>query len=85
MLKRLGSVGMLVLLFWVMADASGLRVFIDIYSLVIVFGGATLFWLAAGGGRTRYNPRFGQLREVRFLLWLAWHCNWGYWNGASLG
>ena len=49
MLKVLGSVGMLVLLLWVMADAAGLGVFIDIYSLVIVFVGAALFWLAAGG------------------------------------
>ena len=49
MLKVLGSVGMLVLWGWVMADAAGLSVFIEIYSLVIVFGGATLYWLAAGG------------------------------------
>ena len=49
MLKVLGSVGMLVLLLWVTADAAGLGVFIDTYSLVIVFVGAALFWLAAGG------------------------------------
>ncbi len=49
MLKVLGSMGMLVLLFWVMADAAGLGVFIEIYSLVIVFGGAALFALAVGG------------------------------------
>ena len=49
MLKVLGFVGMVGLLSYGMADAAGLGAFIEINSLVIVFGGATLFWLAAGG------------------------------------
>ena len=72
MLKVLGSVGMLVLLFWVMADAAGLGVFIEIYSLVIVFGGAALFWLAAGGvgqGKSLGLDSYG--RGAIYFGWLG--------------
>ena len=49
MLKILGFVGMVGLLSYGMADAAGLGAFIDINSIVIVFGGAALFALAVGG------------------------------------
>ena len=49
MLKILGFVGMVGLLSYGMADAAGLGAFIDINSVVIVFGGAALFALAVGG------------------------------------
>ena len=49
MLKILGLVGMVGLLSYGMADAAGLGAFIDINSIVIVFGGAALFALAVGG------------------------------------
>ena len=49
MLKVLGSVGMVGLLFYGMADAAGLGAFIEINSIVIVFGGAAFYWLALGG------------------------------------
>ena len=48
-LKILGFVGMVGLLSYGMADAAGLGAFIDINSIVIVFGGAALFALAVGG------------------------------------
>ena len=46
MLKILGFVGMVELLSYGMADAAGLGAFIEINSIVIVFGGAALYWLA---------------------------------------
>ena len=49
MLKLLGFVGMLAILAIAMNMAAGLGAFIDINSIVIVFGGAALFALAAGG------------------------------------
>ena len=49
MLKVLGFVGMLVILAIAMNMAAGLGAFIDINSIVIVFGGAALYWLAVGG------------------------------------
>ena len=49
MLKILGFIGMVGLLSYGMADAAGLGAFIDINSIVIVFGGAALFALAVGG------------------------------------
>ena len=49
MLRFLGFVGMLVILAIAMNMAAGLGAFIDINSIVIVFGGAALFALAAGG------------------------------------
>ena len=49
MLKVLGFVGMLVILAIAMNMAAGLGAFIDINSIVIVFGGAALFALAVGG------------------------------------
>ena len=49
MLKVLGFVGMLGLLFYGMNGAAGLGAFIEINSIVIVFGGAALYWLAVGG------------------------------------
>ena len=49
MLKVLGLVGMLVILAVAMNMAAGLGAFIDINSIVIVFGGAALYWLAVGG------------------------------------
>ena len=49
MLKVLGFVGMVGLLFYGMSGAAGLGAFIEINSIVIVFGGAALFALAVGG------------------------------------
>ena len=49
MLKILGFVGMVGLLFYGMNMAAGLGAFIEINSIVIVFGGAALFALAVGG------------------------------------
>ena len=49
MLKILGFVGMVGLLSYGMADAAGLGAFIEINSIVIVFGGAAFYWLALGG------------------------------------
>ena len=49
MLKVLGFVGMLVMVAIAMNMAAGLAAFIDINSIVIVFGGAALFALAVGG------------------------------------
>ena len=49
MLKILGFVGMVGLLFYGMNMAAGLGAFIEINSIVIVFGGAALYWLAVGG------------------------------------
>ena len=49
MLKVLGLVGMLLILAVAMNMAAGLGAFIDINSIVIVFGGAALFALAVGG------------------------------------
>ena len=50
MLKILGFVGMLVIVAivheWL---AAGLGAFIEINSIVIVFGGAAFYWLALGG------------------------------------
>ena len=56
MLKVLGFVGMLGLLFYGMNGAAGLGAFIEINSIVIVFGGAALYWLAVGGiDQTRFS------------------------------
>jgi len=49
MLKLLGFVGMLLMLAVAMNMAAGLGAFVDIHSIVIVFGGAALFALAVGG------------------------------------
>ena len=49
MLRLLGFVGMLMILATGMNMAAGLGAFVDIISIVIVFGGAALFWLAVGG------------------------------------
>ena len=49
MLKLLGLVGMLLMLAVAMNMAAGLGAFVDIHSIVIVFGGAALFALAVGG------------------------------------
>jgi len=49
MLKLLGFLGMLLMLAVAMNMAAGLGAFVDIHSIVIVFGGAALFALAVGG------------------------------------
>ena len=49
MLKLLGLVGMLLMLAVAMNMAAGFGAFVDIHSIVIVFGGAALFALAVGG------------------------------------
>ena len=48
-LKVLSFVGMLMILAIAMNMAAGLDAFLGINSIVIVFGGGALYWLAAGG------------------------------------
>ena len=72
MLKVLGFVGMLVILAIAMNMAAGLGAFIDINSIVIVFGAAALSALAVGGSTQSASSALDNLRTgAVYFGWLG--------------